>query len=685
MTTKGKTRAILALTIPFMLVLTGFSTLCTYPTGAHSPVGVSDVPVVASGDTNWLVQEIDTATGSSIMLHENHGGFWADAEKVPGDDGLGNPAPDNAGEEDDYLCWAATASNMLEWTGWGVAGGMTENDEFLDYYEDHVTDWGSLIEYGIEWWFNGNLPCPDHTKWSQEDVDVDGFSTHTWSTYTKLSAGGDDILPDIRNWITSGYAVGLSIYPTSGPGGHAITCWGVNVDTSKDPLTEWDDHHLGIWVTDSDSHKGMADAPDVLRYYEVEWDAVNSWWWMPNYGGGWKISGAVGLEPYVGESRPVADAGGPYVGDETDPITFFAGGSTDDDPLEYRWDFDADGTWDTGWTTDTVVFHSWNDDYSGNVYLEVTDGRQRDMDITTVTVQNVRPDLVLVGDALYEGEEATASITIMDPSSNDSFDVTINWGEGADEVYHCDKGTTTIWKTHIYGDDDPSGTPWDEYTFQVTVEDDDGGTFYEYTTITVYNVAPVVSIDDIVRPNEYFIVPGSHELDLKASFSDPSHGDSMEYEVDWGDGTIMTGTMPFGNTFSESHTYMDSGTYLLTVTVSDDDGGIDTTTTMIEVANADGAMEALSGYLDGLDESSFFMNSMSRCRALSNHLDTISMMVDRGHTEMAIKMLERSFMVSLTGFSSSWMRNQWITDPVVSDDVAQMVGDLVDLIRMESS
>src|SRR5437773_36536 len=46
---------------------------------------------------------------------------------------------------------------------------------------------------------------------------------------------------------------------------------------------------------------------------------------------------------------PTANPGGPYVVAEGSPISFNAGGSTDPEgkPLEFRWDFNGDGIWDT--------------------------------------------------------------------------------------------------------------------------------------------------------------------------------------------------------------------------------------------------------------------------------------------------------------------------------------------------
>ncbi|UCH88931.1 MAG: hypothetical protein JSV49_11950 [Thermoplasmata archaeon] len=161
------------------------------------PLGAASGILDFDGDlTEWIEQEVDTATGSNYMLYNTYGGYWADAEKAPGSDGMGNPAPDNPGDEDDLLCWAATDANMLEWTGWGFVSGMDDTDEFFDYYIDHTTDYGSKIEYGLQWWFNGNLPSPG-VNWSVEDVAGGNFwaSSYTWTNYVLISPGNLSVLP----------------------------------------------------------------------------------------------------------------------------------------------------------------------------------------------------------------------------------------------------------------------------------------------------------------------------------------------------------------------------------------------------------------------------------------------------------------------------------------------------------
>jgi hypothetical protein len=69
---------------------------------------------------------------------------------------------------------------------------------------------------------------------------------------------------------------------------------------------------------------------------------------------------------------PVADAGGPYVDYEGSVVAFDASSSfdPDGDQLEYRWDFENDGTWDTVWSTYPMVNHTYFDDFVGQIAVE---------------------------------------------------------------------------------------------------------------------------------------------------------------------------------------------------------------------------------------------------------------------------------------------------------------------------
>ena len=84
----------------------------------------------------------------------NWGGTYYDAEKTP------------PGDSDDEMCWAAAASNVLAWTGWGDVASVdgadlhtiNETDAIFKYFQTHWTDEGGWPIDAWAWWFSGINP-----------------------------------------------------------------------------------------------------------------------------------------------------------------------------------------------------------------------------------------------------------------------------------------------------------------------------------------------------------------------------------------------------------------------------------------------------------------------------------------------------------------------------------------------
>jgi hypothetical protein len=100
--------------------------------------------------------------------------------------------------------------------------------------------------------------------------------------------------------------------------------------------------------------------------------------------------------------------------------------------------------------------------------------------------------------------------------------------------------------------------------------------FEEYEgTITVANVAPTVG-PVTGAPAEP--VPLNTTVAIEAAFTDPGVLDTHTAEIDWGDGTVSTLAVPQedgAGTVSGSHVYATPGVFPIVVTVTDDDGGSD--------------------------------------------------------------------------------------------------------------
>jgi hypothetical protein len=115
---------------------------------------------------------------------------------------------------------------------------------------------------------------------------------------------------------------------------------------------------------------------------------------------------------YVTGPGVVADAGGPYVVLAGYPVVFNASGSTGPGgaPLQYRWDWDSNGSWDIGWLNTPIVSHEWHDRRNHSVTVEVSNGVLHSRDTTNVIVSTVAP--------------TTGRIIYVDVDAN-------SWGDGS--------------------------------------------------------------------------------------------------------------------------------------------------------------------------------------------------------------------------------------------------------------
>ena len=94
-----------------------------------------------------------------------------------------------------------------------------------------------------------------------------------------------------------------------------------------------------------------------------------------------------------------------------------------------------------------------------------------------------------------------------------------------------------------------------------------------------------------------------------AGFSDPGVLDHQTATLAWGDGSVDPNTAfttfdeAFGDgsgVVSHTHIYNVAGSYPLALSVTDDDGGVDSEATVVRVVTPEQAVEDIIGLLDGL-------------------------------------------------------------------------------------
>ncbi|MBD3290385.1 tandem-95 repeat protein, partial [candidate division KSB1 bacterium] len=219
----------------------------------------------------------------------------------------------------------------------------------------------------------------------------------------------------------------------------------------------------------------------------------------------------------VTNEPPVADAGGPYSGNEGEPITFDASNSTDLEGsiVQYEWDWNNDGTYDA-LTSSPSVQYTYQDDYSGQVSLRVTDLEgATDTNVANVTVNNVSP--VANAGGPYSGEkdqDIQLSGSATDQGSQDTF--TYSWDLD-------DNGTYETAGQNVTARFSTGGI----HQVHLRVRDDDGGEGNASANVSIANNPPVVSTipgQQIYEGNTFV------QIELDYYVNDPDNSDS---EIQW--------------------------------------------------------------------------------------------------------------------------------------------------------
>jgi Ca2+-binding RTX toxin-like protein len=422
-------------------------------------------------------------------------------------------------------------SSQFSATRWSAAQALGAPDTFD--YADLPTAWAPLPENG-----------------SQEYLTV-GFDTPVYANGVT-----------IRETIGNGFVTQVDVVDTSGA---LHTVW-TGTDPSQ-PGSPAD--NLVTWPVTPYLVKGVkihVDTNHNLSTWE-EIDAVQLQGFAPAQ------LAVPGLD--FGNFR-VLNAGGDRTANEGSPVHFAA---TVQDPnpndgislSNFAWDF-GDHTTATGLTAD----HAYADNGTYAVSFSAKYGSQTYTDTLTVTVNNVAPTATLSApSAVNEGTPFTVSwLNATDPSSADlaaglhyvfALDVASLAGVTYASTSASPSATLTI-------PDGPS-----THTLVAAVIDKDGGIFTTSVPIVVKNVPP----QNVTIGGAASTVNEGDLANLTGGFSDPGSLDTHTFfwHVVASNGqAIGDGTGP---TFS--FTPATYGTYTVTLTVTDKDGGVGSTTLSLPV------------------------------------------------------------------------------------------------------
>ncbi len=264
----------------------------------------------------------------------------------------------------------------------------------------------------------------------------------------------------------------------------------------------------------------------------------------------------------VADPPPLCDAGGPYFGLPTQPITFDGSSSTDPGGtiLSYAWDF-GDGATATG----PVVVHAYASQGTYTVRLDLTDDCSGASSCeTTAHVSTNLPPICDAGGP-YSGEVGVPiAMSGAGSSDPDGMIITYRWNFGDGQTANGVK------QNHTY-------TLPGSYTVTLTVIDNQaaGSTCTTTAHVSVSNTPPLC---DAGGPYSGTV---GQAISFDGSGSFDPNGTIVAYAWEFGDCGTGTGPNP-------THTYTNVGTFTVSLCVTDDDGSTSCCTTTVVVGIAPG-------------------------------------------------------------------------------------------------
>ncbi len=463
-------------------------------------------------------------------------------------------------------------------------------DLFLDGSASYDRDANDQLGFKWDIWNDGSydvLGGADSTSlvpWSVlESLLVDGNINENIPVRLRVTDGDGGVASEMSNLVIKNVA------PTADAGGPYVVMEGLpNGDlqldgngssdiNANDILTyDWDLNDDGVYDIINDP------APTV------EWDTLEQMGLL-DYGtslvvslrvtdddGGTNIDRSLLL--VINNAAPIADAGGPYEITEGENIILNATGSSDpgNDPLTYLWDLDDDGVYDDAAGSQPLVpwaaLKALELDTNGNeqeIHVRVDDGEPGGTGFAKawLTIHNAAPTANAGADQeINEGDTTVFFGTYSDPYGEKDAPFTFEW--------NFDDGSPVVNAqnvVHTYVDNG-------EFDVTFTVTDKDGDSHTDHLVMIVNNVAP-----DVDAGEDKIAVEGD-VVAFSGQFTDPGILDTHTILWDFGDGTTP---IPAPDTLDVQHVFADNGEYLVTLTVTDNDGGVGYDELTVFVDNAD--------------------------------------------------------------------------------------------------
>lgn len=355
-------------------------------------------------------------------------------------------------------------------------------------------------------------------------------------------------------------------------------------------------------------------------------------------------------------SVPIAVADQGITVEVGESFTITANGSYDEDgdDLEYRWDFDGDGQFDSSRNDST-----WNFDEEGEyeVILQVSDGFawSEAVSIVKVFFPNSEP-IASVLNEMIDGE-------ILVPLSDDRGEVDLDASssidpdddaDGSGEIDGREKNNLTYsWDLDSSEDSGDDGIPdndVDDTGKKITVKLTGSGLIrvmlnvsdprgkFDILEIPIRGDHPPGTLSIRTGPATKVLVGAQVTFTGSARDDDRSDQNKLEYYFDFGDGETST-----GSSFQSRHTYYEEGDYEVKLTVTD--GLLESTTqTTISVVEMD--QPQISYPTDGSEVSGIITLS-GRIREVRNfEVDRVEIKIGTSDWKMAEGTTQWSYSVN---------------------------------------
>lgn len=192
-----------------------------------------------------------------------------------------------------------------------------------------------------------------------------------------------------------------------------------------------------------------------------------------------------------------------------------------------------------------------------------------------LTFQNTAPSNVSITPTpatINEGQSVSFSGSFTDVDTTDTHTVVIDFGDGTSTTLFLAAGVMTFGPvTKTYTDNLPGNAP---YTVTATVVDNNGGSNTGSTMVTVNNVAPAATISGAPATS-----PEGTPITVSASATDVSPQDAQSgFVFNW---SVTKNGNPFATGTGVNFTFTpdDNGTFVISLTATDKDGGVSTAAT----------------------------------------------------------------------------------------------------------